>query len=278
LVILHGLEGGVRSHYTQGLLHQANARGWGATLVVWRTCDGAVNRVRRAYHSGETTDTQFVVNTLRAESPGRPIVLVGLSLGGNVLCKWLAEQGAALPSEVRGAAAVSVPFDLARSSRYIDTGFSRVYSKFFLKTLVEKTREKLVHFPDLVEASRLDGISTLWDFDDVVTGPVHGFTDARDYYTRSSSLPYLAAIRRPTLLLSAVDDPFLPPAVLDDVRSVAAGNPMLAVEFPARGGHVGFIGGPHPWAPDFWMERHVVAWLAARVDEGVAVAPAVQRA
>lgn len=267
LVVLHGLEGGAHSQYAQGLLHQARAHGWGATLVVWRTCDRAqpVNRVRRAYHSGETTDTAFVVERLIAESPGRPLGFVGISLGGNVLCKWLGEHGDALPSEVRAAAAVSVPYDLARASKHIDAGFSRVYSKVFLKTLVAKTEAKLAHFPDLVDAEQLRRVRTLWDFDDVVTGPTHGFRDALDYYTQSSSLRFLHGVRRPTLLLNAVDDPFLPREVLDDVRAVAAENPSLTVEFPARGGHVGFVTGPHPWRANYWMEQRVLDWLRQQV-------------
>ncbi len=265
LIVLHGLEGGAHSQYAQGLLHQAHRRGWGATLVVWRTCDEPVNAVRRAYHSGETTDLQFVVERLAAEAPGRPLVLAGVSLGGNVLCKWLGERGDVLPAEVRAAAAVSVPYDLAAASRHIDSGIRRVYSRFFLKTLVAKTLAKAERFPDLVDVERLRRARTLWDFDDVATAPIHGFRDAADYYARSSSIGFLAGIRRPTLLFNAVDDPFLPPAVLDRVRSVARNTPALHVDFPARGGHVGFVGGAVPWRAEYFMERHVVGWLADRL-------------
>jgi predicted alpha/beta-fold hydrolase len=264
LVVLHGLEGGVRSHYAQGLLREAHARGWAGELIVWRTCDEPINRTRRAYHSGETTDTDFVVSRLAEEEPQRPIVMAGISLGGNVLLKWLGERGADVP--VYAAAAISVPYDLARASRHIDRGFSRVYSKFFLKTLVAKTQAKLVKFPDLVDRERLARVRTLWEFDDVVTGPVHGFRDALDYYTRSSSLRYLHAVRRPTLLFNAEDDPFLPREVLDDVRAVARENAHLEVQFPRRGGHVGFVSGPTPWRVEYFMERHVVAWLGEQVD------------
>jgi predicted alpha/beta-fold hydrolase len=267
LVILHGLEGGPHSQYAQGLLHEARRRGWWATLVVWRTCDRQhpVNAVRRAYHSGETTDTTFVIARLTTEAPHRPIGLVGISLGGNVLCKWMGEHGDALPPQVRGGVAVSVPYDLARASAHIDQGFSRVYSKFFLKTLIAKTEAKLERFPDLVDRAALTRIRTLWDFDDVVTGPIHGFTDARDYYTRSSALHFLAGVRRPLLLLNAENDPFLPRAVLDDVREVARATPALHVEFPRHGGHVGFIGGPHPRSAFYWMESRALDWLEPHV-------------
>jgi predicted alpha/beta-fold hydrolase len=274
LVVLHGLEGGTHSPYTQGLLDQAARRGWHGELIVWRTCDRdrPVNNVRRAYHSGETTDTQFVIERLCAAHPDEPIVLVGISLGGNVLLKWMGEQGDALPPQVRAGAAISVPFDLLRASRYIDSGIRRVYAKFFLKTLVEKTRAKLARFPDLVDPAKLDAIDSLWTFDEYVTGPIHGFTGALDYYTQSSSIRFLHGIRRPALLLNAQDDPFLPRAVLDDVRSAAEGNAALTLDFPKRGGHIGFIAGRHPWSTDYWMERRVVDWLGAQAGAATTMA------
>jgi predicted alpha/beta-fold hydrolase len=121
---------------------------------------------------------------------------------------------------------------------------------------------KRARFPDLADDVTLARARTLWDFDDVVTAPVHGFRDAADYYARSSSLGYLARVRVPALLLSAVDDPFLPAAVLDEVRAVAAANPALSVEFPAHGGHVGFVGGTVPWRTDYYAERRTFEWVA----------------
>jgi uncharacterized protein len=184
-----------------------------------------------------------------------------------VLLKWLGERSANdLPAAVRGAVAVSVPFDLARGSRRISRGFSRVYERFFLRSLVAKARQKLAHHPDLCDAAALDRVRTLWDFDDVVTAPVHGFRNALDYYTQSSSIHYLPCVRVPTLLLSAVDDPFLPPEVLDEVRSIARDNPVLEVEFVRRGGHVGFVSGRVPWRPVYYAEWRVADFLAKQFD------------
>src|SRR4051794_39572990 len=123
LVVLHGLEGTIRSHYLLGVLARAKQLGWSADALIFRTCNGEVTRARRLYHSGETTDLAFVVNRLVREHPRQPLVLAGFSLGGNVLLKWLGEQGEQLPAEIRGAVAVSVPFDLERGSRFIERGF-----------------------------------------------------------------------------------------------------------------------------------------------------------
>ena len=270
LLVLHGLEGTIRSHYLRGLLTLARDRGWAADALIFRTCNGEMTRARRLYHSGETTDLDAVVRRLVREQPGRPLSLAGFSLGGNVLLKWLGEHGDDLPSEVRAAAAVSVPFDLERGSRFIERGFSRVYGRHFLRTLRAKARIKLERDPGLYDASALERARTLFDFDDVVTAPVHGFTSASDYYRRSSSLGFLSSIRRPTLLLSAYDDPFLPRAVLDEVEEVARANQYLSVEFHQRGGHVGFISGRAPWAPRYYAEERVVGFLEARVAPEVA--------
>ena len=263
LLLMHGLEGTERSHYAQGMFGEARRRGWGMDLLVFRSCGGEPNRARRFYHSGETSDFALVLDRVARDFPDAPLGLVGVSLGGNVLLKLLGERGAALPAGVRGAAAVSVPYDLARGSRHIANGFSRVYEAHFLRSLRAKVQAKLARYPDLVPTAQVASVRTLYDFDDVVTAPVHGFRDAEDYYTQSSAIRWIEGVRVPTLLLSAVDDPFLPADVLDDVRAIAAGNPALHVEFVARGGHVGFVSGRLPWRSEYYAERRVGEFLAA---------------
>jgi hypothetical protein len=267
LVILHGLEGTPRSRYARGTLGEASRRGWGADLLYFRSCGGVLNRARRMYHSGDTGDLACVVDHLVREHPRAPLLFAGYSLGGNVLLKWLGERGADLPSQVRGAAAVSVPFDLARGARCIGQGFARVYEASFLRSLKRKTLAKLEQYPDLADPGRVARTRSIYEFDNVVTAPIHGFQSADDYYARSSALRYLTAIRLPTLLLSAVDDPFLPAAVLDDVRAVAATTPALQLEFVLRGGHVGFVMGP-PWRPFYYAEWRVAEFLASTLDSG----------
>jgi predicted alpha/beta-fold hydrolase len=273
LFLLHGLEGSERSHYLGGLFAEARRRDWGAELLIFRSCGAELNRAERFYHSGETSDLAFAVSRVLEEFPTAPIVLCGVSLGGNVLLKWLGERGSALPSRIRGAVAVSVPYDLERGARHISRGFSRVYERHFMRTLRRKATAKLAHFPKLFDRASLDAARTLYDFDDLVTGPVHGFRDAHDYYTRSSSLQYLARIRLPTLLLSAGDDPFLPTEVLAEVRTIAQENPRLTLEFPQRGGHVGFVSGRLPWRPQYYAELRTGEFLARALDRGDSLEP-----
>lgn len=266
ILLLHGLEGSPRSHYVRGLFAEAHARGWAMDLLVFRSCGDEPNRARRFYHSGETGDLAFALDRILAESRDpTPVFLVGVSLGGNVLLKFLGERGRDLPARVVAAAAVSVPFDLERGSRHISRGFARVYERHFLRTLRRKALAKLDRYPDLADRERLAAARTLYDFDDVVTAPVHGFASAADYYTRSSALRWLHRIARPTLLLSAEDDPFLPREVLDEVRAVARDNPALAVEFVPRGGHVGFVTGAVPWRPHFYAEWRVCEFFSSRL-------------
>lgn len=261
LTIFHGLEGTVLSKYAQGLMHQARVRGWGAALLVWRTCDGRIPASPRMYHSGETTDADFFLRRLAAERPGAPILCTGVSLGANVLLKWLGEQGSNVPSEIRAAAAISTPFDLGAGSRHLEQGFSRLYVRHFLRGLKRKAREALATHPNLpVDRAHIEAARSFWEFDDAFTAPVHGFAGADDYYERSSSLQFLHRIAVPSLLYSAVDDPFLPASVLDKVRVVAAGNPMLHHEFTPTGGHVGWVSGT-PLSPVYHMESHVTRWL-----------------
>jgi hypothetical protein len=262
LLVLHGLEGTIRSHYLLGLLDQARQRGWAADVLIFRGCNGQVPRAPRLYHSGETTDLDLVVRRLVHDHPSQPLVIAGVSLGGNVLLKWLGEQGDRIPTQLHGAAAISVPFDLERGSRHIERGFSRLYTRHFLRTLRQKALAKLAKQPGLFDEEPLRRARTLAEFDESVTAPLHGFVDAKDYYAKSSSLQFLTRIRCPTLLLSALDDPFLPRDVLDAVVKVATSNSFLTVEFHEHGGHAGFVGGRVPWRPQYYAERRVLQFLA----------------
>jgi hypothetical protein len=237
--------------------------GWTADLMVFRSCGSRMNLGRRFYHSGETGDLDLVLRHVLQEFPRDTFVLAGVSLGGNVVLKWLGERGDDIPGRVAAAVAISVPFDLARSSRRINTGFSRLYQRVFLKTLLRKAADIRSRHPDLLVDVNLRAISTMWDFDDKVTAPIHGFAGAQDYYTRSSSLRWLDRIRIPTLLLGAADDPFLPADVLRDVQRVADGNKVLNTEFVRHGGHAGFVGGAIPFRPTYYAERRACRFLQA---------------
>jgi predicted alpha/beta-fold hydrolase len=265
LVMLHGLEGGVDSHYVGGFLQMARRRDWGADLILFRSCGTALNRARRVYHSGETSDLAFVANRVLEEFPQALVTLCGVSLGANVLLKWLGERGDSLSERIRGAAAVSTPFDLERGSRHISRGLSRVYELFFLRSLRRKALAKLTRYPDLFDRDAMRRARTLYEFDDAVTAPVHGFHGARDYYSRSSSLQFIEHIRLPTLLLNAADDPFLPAVVLSEVEGIAQSNAYLTLDFPRHGGHAGFVHG-QPWRPEYYAEQRVAEFLEVTIE------------
>jgi hypothetical protein len=259
LIIFHGLESSSTAPAVRHLMHQARRRGWCAIAVNFRGCGGEPNRLRRSYHGGDTADVDWVIERIRADSPSTPLFCLGISLGGNVLLKYLGERADAAPPEIRAAAAISAPFDLAASVRALNRGFSRVYQWRLVASLKRKTRMKLERFPDLVDRAALRAARTLGEFDDLVTAPVHGFADAQAYWAASSSAQFLARIRRPTLLINAADDPFLPSDALP--WRAAEENPHVTALFPPAGGHVGFLEGAWPAAATAWAETQAIAFL-----------------
>lgn len=263
LIVLHGLESSSRSSQVAGLLRAARRCGWRGVGMNFRSCGGALNRLRRSYHGGETGDLAWVIGRVLAEHPGSPVLCAGFSLGGNVLLKYLAEQGDAAPQALRAAAAISAPFDLAVSARTIERGFSRVYMRRLVRELRRKTLAKLEQFPDLVDRHALRAVRTVAAFDELVTAPVHGFPSAAAYWAASSSGPALARIARPTLLINAQDDPFFPAEALP--REAIARNSHLTAEFPQAGGHMGFISGRWPGAATSWSTERAIQFLGAQL-------------
>jgi len=263
IIVLHGLEGTLQSHYIRGIVHQTAAVGWGVDVLLFRGCGNEPNRAPRFYHAGETEDLTLVIQRVVAEFPHAPVFLLGYSLGGNVLLKWLGEQRAQLPPGLRAAAAVSVPYDLEAGARHISHGFSRVYERHFLRTLRRKALEKLLRYPGLFDVNALEQARTIVQFDEAVTAPVHGFTGVHDYYSRSSSVGFLDQIHLPTLLLSAFDDPFLPATALHRVLAIAQRNPALVAEFSAAGGHVGFVSGQIPFRGRVFSEDRIMSFFSA---------------
>jgi predicted alpha/beta-fold hydrolase len=260
VVVLHGLEGSARSGYARQVYRALLARRIASVGLNFRSCSGVLNRTPRLYHSGETGDLRFVLELLRRRFPGRLLGAVGFSLGGNILLKYLGEEGAAAP--LIAAAAISVPFDLAAGARRLERGFSRAYRRYLVGKLKRKTLAKAALLDGRVDLERVRRSRTFVEFDDAATAPLHGFADASDYYARSSSNRFLAAIRVPTLLIHSQDDPFLPAGAIPG--ATVAENPFLRAEFPERGGHVGFVSGP-PWAPEFWAEERAAEFLAGHV-------------
>lgn len=270
-VLLHGLEGSSYSVYVQGMAALAATAGARATVLNFRSCarDPAEvtrwlpNKRPRLYHSGETSDLDHVVRELARREPGTALVAIGVSLGGNVLLKWLGENpGQTL---LRAAATISVPYDLGAGARHLESGLGRLYVWHFLPTLGDKAASIAQRFPEVtarVDLERARRAQTFYAFDDAATAPLHGFAGADDYYTRSSSLHFVQHITTPTLCISAEDDPFLPREVLRLVADRAPRGVELVVT--RRGGHVGFVAGTHPRRPGYWAEETAVGWLLAR--------------
>ncbi len=261
LLVLHGLEGSARSAYVTGLLAEGRARGWRGVALNFRSCSGEANRLPRFYHSGDTADLDAVVRRLVEREPDLRLGAVGVSLGGNVLVKWLGEQGDRAPAALRGAVGISVPFDLGACARVLDRGLRRaVYAANFLRSMRRKALEKARRYPGLLDVPAVRRARTFAEYDRLVTAPLHGFADEVDYWVRASSGPYLGRVRRPTLLIGARDDPLVPAAALPDPATLPA---CVRLEVSPRGGHAGFFDGRRGAS---WAERRAVAFLAARLD------------
>ena len=263
VLVLHGLEGSVHSHYAAGILQTLHGRGLRAVLMHFRGCSGEPNRLPRGYHSGETGDIAHVVGVLQRRYPETPLAGLGYSLGGNVLLKWLGETGDDNP--LRTAVAVSVPFRLDRAADRLEHGASRLYQAHLLRSLRRSIRRKFAggELDPPLALDELRHLRTFRAFDDAVTAPLHGFADADDYYTRASSRPFLRRIRVPTLLLQAADDPFLTPDALPEESELA---PAVTLELSARGGHVGFVAGRWPGRARYWPEERIGEHFEALAD------------
>ena len=236
VVILHGLEGSYRSHYIPGLLCHLQNAGFRCVVMHFRGCGGEPNRLDRAYHSGDTDDVAYFIEQLINREPNVPIYAVGISLGGNVLLKWLGQSGSANP--LNAAVAVSVPFQLDICADTLNRGIARIYQRYLLRSLVNNVMIKFANRQAPFDKQRVAQIKTLREFDDLVTAPLHGFDNATHYYAVSSSRQYLHTIQRPTLIIHAVDDPFMTPQVIPHAHEL---SPSITLELRKKGGHVGFI-------------------------------------
>jgi predicted alpha/beta-fold hydrolase len=259
VVLFHGLEGSSRSHYVRALFARLLQLGWHGVVPHFRGCADEPTRLPRAYHSGDHEEVGAMLAAVRQRAgTGRELFACGVSLGGSALLNWLGRSGREARSIVSAAAAVSAPLDLMAAGRAIDVGANRVYAAHFLQTLKPKARAMAMRFPGRLDAAGIEAVRTMWDFDDVVTAPLHGFEGTDDYWTRASSKPWLARVAVPTLVLNARNDPFIPGASLPGPADVA---PDVVLEQPQDGGHVGFATGPLPGRLD-WLPRRLTAYFA----------------
>ncbi|MGP2467704.1 hydrolase [Yersinia sp. 2540 StPb PI] len=263
VVLFHGLEGNFYSPYAHGLLSAWQAKGWLGVVMHFRGCSGEPNRKSRIYHSGETEDARFFLRWLRERYGQVLTAAVGVSLGGNMLAMYLAEQGQ--DSLLQAAVVVSAPLMLEPCANRMEQGFSRVYQHYLLGQLKLNATRKLLHYPGSLplDLAQLKGLRRIRDFDDVITAKIHGFNDAVDYYRRCSALPLLPQITTPLLIIHAKDDPFMTAEVIPDLSELPAN---IDYQLTEHGGHVGFVGGSLKH-PQMWLEQRIPAWLSPYLEQ-----------
>ena len=258
LVLFHGLEGCSRSHYALSFMAMAQRLGWRGVVPHFRGCSGEANRLPRSYHSGDSAEIDWILRRLKMENPHREIYVVGVSLGGNMLLKWLGECGSDASKVVERAVAISAPVDLHAAARVLDFGHRRaIYTRSFVDSLKPKILAKIAAHKLKIDPASVVASATFREVDDLYTAPIHGFTNALDYWTRSSSKPWLKQIQIPTLMINARNDPFLPAAALPTNADVSA---SVNLAFPDSGGHVGFVVGAFPGSLD-WLPSRILTFF-----------------
>ena len=237
LVMFHGLEGDSQSHYCVSLMQACQAHGWHGAVVHFRGCSGEFNRLPRAYHSGDSREIEWIFQQFAQRYPTKRRYAVGVSLGGNMMLKWLGEEGQRAKALVDAAISVSAPVDLEAGAYALSSGFNMIYTRMFLDSLIPKTLEKAQRFPGLLDTEAIKASKNFFEFDELVTAKLHGFASAHDYWRKSASKPLLKFIEVPTLIINAKNDPFMPGRFLPHVHEVSN---QVSLDFPDHGGHVGF--------------------------------------
>jgi predicted alpha/beta-fold hydrolase len=258
VVLFHGLEGNSSSHYARAVMRRLQAIGWRGVVPHFRGCSGELNRLPRAYHSGDYAEIGWMLAAVRARLPAAPLYAVGVSLGGSALLNWLGREQERAVATLVAAAAVSAPLDLAAAGTAIGQGFNRIYARHFLSTLVPKALAMAQRFPGTLDTAAVRRATSMHTFDDVVTAPLHGFEGAHDYWRRASSKPWLGGIAVPTLVLNAKNDPFIPASSLPEPESVSR---AVMLEQPAHGGHAGFAMSPFPGNLE-WLPSRLLQFFA----------------
>ncbi len=265
VILLHGLTGSSESGYINGLQSKLLEQGFRSVVLNFRGCSGQSNNLARCYHSGDTEDIDFLYQTLSQREPDTAMAVIGFSLGGNVLLKWLGERGDKL--SLFAAIAVSVPLVLSACATKLDSGFSRFYRGNLIRELKDYMQFKIDHLHSIGNVAEVDKINRLgdlseiisfWQYDDQVVAKLHGFNSAKDYYQQSSSRYYLNSIEVPTLLIQAIDDPFMTAEVIPHKKELSQ---KITMEITQGGGHVGFVSGITPFQPRYWLEQRIPEFL-----------------
>jgi predicted alpha/beta-fold hydrolase len=254
VALFHGLEGGSNSHYARALMAAIKQRAWMGVVVHFRGCSGELNDAPRFYHSGDSAEIDWVLRRLQQQDAKRSLFACGVSLGGNALLRWLGESQHQADF-VEAACAISAPLDLMQGGAALGRGFNKLYTAVFLRTLKPKCLKKLIQYPDLFDRQSMLAAKNLYEFDNVVTAPLHGYQNTEDYWHRASAKHILGDITVPTLVLNAKNDPFLPGRFLPQAASA-----KVILDYPDQGGHVGFTGSG--WLMDSqWLPERVLRFF-----------------
>ncbi|HEY4373593.1 MAG TPA: alpha/beta fold hydrolase [Burkholderiales bacterium] len=255
VALFHGLEGSSQSHYARALMRAVQKRGWNGCVPHFRGCSGELNLLPRAYHSGDSAEIDWVLRRMQEVYKPSCLYAAGVSLGGNALLKWAGEQGEAAGAIARAVAGISAPLDLPAAGHALGRGFNMLYTRMFLGTLIRKSLEKLARHPGLFDAEKVRNARNLYEFDNLVTAPLHGFRNTDDYWSRAASKPWLSHVRIPALALNARNDPFMPARALPVPADV---SPAVTLEQPAHGGHCGFARGALPPGNLAWLPQRLL--------------------
>lgn len=262
IILLHGLEGSSTAHYMGGMADKAWARGWNVVRLNQRNCGRTEHLSRGLYHSGLTHDPLFVMRELIAHDRLPAIAFAGYSLGGNLALKLAGDLGAEAPPELTAVCAVSPTMDLAVCVKALERRANYPYQWNFVRNLKARMRRKAAAFPGEFSLDPLGRIWTVRQFDEAYTAPYHGFRDASDYYHRASAMRVVDRIQVPTLILTAADDPFVPPEPFHD--AAVTGNPAITCVVSPHGGHCAFVEAERPGYDGYWAEEAVVRFTTAR--------------
>ena len=238
LLLSHGLEGNTNSNYIKGMARAASNSGYDVLAWNYRGCSGESNRNLRFYHSGESIDLSLVIQYLQTKHQYDSLGLVGFSVGGNITLKYLGENSQSLPPIIKASVNFSVPCDLKAGAKNLEKWENKIYLNRFLQSLHKKIKLKKLQYPNQINTSNFNEIKNFITFDERYTAPIHGFLNADDYYTKCSSLHYIHKITIPTLLITALNDPFLAKECYPFEQ--AKENANFFFETPQNGGHCGF--------------------------------------
>lgn len=255
IIVLHGLAGSINSPYVRGLMAALDKTGRRSLLMHFRGCSGTPNRLARNYHAGDTQDLDYVIRMIKTRFPATKISIIGFSLGGNVLLKWLGESNR--DHIISSAIAVSVPFDLKNAASRLQTGFSKIYQAHLLNQIKNEILKKKDLICPFVNINSIKAIKNFNQFDELITAPLHGFTNADEYYVTSSCKQYLKTINTPTLIIHAADDPFMSPDCIPNSNELSS---KVTFELCRSGGHVGFISSKLI-KPIYWLENRIIQYL-----------------